>query len=128
MTAKEMREFKHVLEHEQEVAARAASRRRQSIAIEQSAETFEQIGYAGERELAMADLSRHSDLIRQIQAALRRIEKGTFGICQACRKPIPMKRLVAVPWTARCVRCQQAADAQDSRIPDSVDQTRTAAA
>ena len=61
----------------------------------------------------MADLSRRSDLLRQIRAALGRIENGTFGVCQHCRKAIPPKRLMAVPWTPLCIRCQETADGQD---------------
>ena len=49
-------------------------------------------------------------MIRQIRAALGRIEAGTFGVCQRCRKPIRAKRLIAVPWTALCIRCQEKAD------------------
>ena len=54
MTPRELVKFKKVLENEQDAALRAALQRRQSIAIEQSADAFEQIGYAGERELALA--------------------------------------------------------------------------
>ena len=86
-----------------------------------AAEAFEQIGYASERELALADLSRHSELIRQIRAALGRIEDRTFGVCQYCRKPIRPKRLMAVPWTPLCIRCQETADGQDGAVSYSAD-------
>ena len=113
MTEKELLSFKKILGTEQDAAVRAALRRRQSIAIEQSAEEIEQISYDTERELAVADISRHSDLVRQIRAALGRIENGTFGVCQCCRKPIRLKRIKAVPWTSLCIRCQETVDGQD---------------
>lgn len=128
MTPKELLRFKTVLEGEQDALVRAALQRRQSIAIEQSPEALEQISYASERELALADLSRHSDLIRQIRAALGRIETGTFGVCQCCRKPIFPKRLIAVPWTALCIRCQETADGQDKAGLHSADEIRATAA
>ena len=123
MTPKELLKFKKALENEQDTVVRAALQRRQSIAVEQSADAFEQINYATERELALADLSRHSELIRQIRAALGRIEARTFGVCQRCRKAIRPKRLIAVPWTPLCLQCQELADGQDS-----VDEMRATAA
>lgn len=40
-----------------------------------------------------------------IEAALRRIEAGTFGLCQTCGKPIAPERLVAIPGANDCVDC-----------------------
>jgi DnaK suppressor protein len=40
-------------------------------------------------------------LLTQVQAALKRIEQGTYGKCVECGRPIPEKRLEAIPWAAR---------------------------
>jgi DnaK suppressor protein len=45
-----------------------------------------------------------------IEAALRRIADGTYGICVACADDIPRKRLEALPWTDCCLRCQEIAE------------------
>lgn len=127
MTPKELLKFKTVLEDQQDAAVRAALQRRQGIAIEQSADAFDQVIYA-ERELALADLSRHSALIRQIRAALGRIAAGTFGVCQGCRRPISPKRLLAVPWTPLCIRCQETADGHDRAGLHPADEMRATAA
>jgi len=82
-----------------------------------------QINYATERELALAGLSRHSELLRQIQAALCRIEARTFGVCQRCQTAIRRKRLIAIPWTPLCIQCQELADGHDS-----IDELRATAA
>ena len=42
-------------------------------------------------------------LLTEVQAALKRIEDGTYGKCIDCGKPIPEKRLEAIPWASRCV-------------------------
>ena len=42
-------------------------------------------------------------LLKEIDAALQRIEDGTYGICEGSGKPIPKKRLEALPWTRYCV-------------------------
>lgn len=43
--------------------------------------------------------------LRQINAALERIEKGDYGVCVNCGEPIPEKRLEIIPHAARCARC-----------------------
>lgn len=46
-------------------------------------------------------------LLAQVEAALARIENGTYGKCVDCGHPIPEKRLEAIPWAARDVRCEE---------------------
>lgn len=46
-------------------------------------------------------------LLREVQAALRRIESRTYGICWECEEAISVKRLNAVPWAKYCVSCQE---------------------
>jgi DnaK suppressor protein len=45
--------------------------------------------------------------LQMVEAALRRIEDGAFGICLVCGEAINPKRLRAVPWTQLCVSCQE---------------------
>lgn len=42
-------------------------------------------------------------LLEEIEAALRRIADGTYGLCVTCGKPIATERLEAVPYAARCI-------------------------
>ncbi len=49
------------------------------------------------------------DTIRQIDAALQRIEDGTYGICAVCGKPIGEERLRAIPWATLCIDDQRTA-------------------
>ena len=44
--------------------------------------------------------------IRMTEAALDRIERGTFGVCVSCGDDINPRRLDALPWTQHCLRCQ----------------------
>lgn len=43
--------------------------------------------------------------LRNIDTALTRMAEGDYGRCEACRRPIRVKRLRAVPWTRYCVKC-----------------------
>jgi RNA polymerase-binding transcription factor DksA len=46
-----------------------------------------------------------------IDDALRRIDEGTYGTCEACGKPIAPERLAAIPWARLCIDDQRKADA-----------------
>jgi RNA polymerase-binding transcription factor len=46
-------------------------------------------------------------LLREISAALRRIDHDDYGVCLECSEPISPKRLDAVPWARYCVVCQE---------------------
>jgi DnaK suppressor protein len=46
-------------------------------------------------------------LLTEVQRALKRIENGTYGKCVTCGQPIPEKRLEAIPWAARDVKCEE---------------------
>jgi DnaK suppressor protein len=45
--------------------------------------------------------------LRLVDEALDRVQSGDFGVCLACEKPIPPKRLQALPWARYCVPCQE---------------------
>ena len=46
-------------------------------------------------------------LLRAIEAALARINHGTYGVCTVCKQPIFKARLDAVPWTHLCRECKE---------------------
>ena len=56
-----------------------------------------------EKELSVDRNTR--DLLAQVDQAMRAVEEGTYGTCQVCEDPIPVARLEALPYTARCVEC-----------------------
>ena len=45
--------------------------------------------------------------VSEIEAALRRIDDGTYGVCEVCGKPIAPERLAAIPWARRCIDDQR---------------------
>jgi DnaK suppressor protein len=94
-------------------------RKRDDIAIQKSADQMDEIQYASERDLAIRNVDRESTLLRQQRAALRRIHDGSFGICIDCQSAIRPKRLAAVPWAARCIQCQNAADGDGQESTES---------
>jgi RNA polymerase-binding transcription factor DksA len=61
---------------------------------------------AYDRDFALNLLSHAQDGLYQIDQALRRIESGTYGICEMSGQPIAHERLEAIPWARFTVECQ----------------------
>jgi RNA polymerase-binding transcription factor DksA len=59
-----------------------------------------------DRDFALSLLSADQDSVYEIEEALKRIEKKTYGICELTAKPIPRARLEAIPWTRFTVEAQ----------------------
>ena len=59
-----------------------------------------------DRDFALSLLSSDQDAIYEIEEALKRIEKNTYGVCELTGKPIPKARLEAIPWTRFTVQAQ----------------------
>jgi DnaK suppressor protein len=61
--------------------------------------------FAQQRDLALRD---HNQIqIAAVDAALARLDAGTYGICVTCGKPISDARLEALPAAAHCIECQR---------------------
>ena len=87
-----------------------ASSRIEDLQIENLADPLDQIKSALDREMAMNQLEVQAQLVQDVRAALDAIDDGTYGFCESCEEPIPVKRLEAVPWARRCVPCQMAVE------------------
>jgi DnaK suppressor protein len=63
--------------------------------------------FAQQRDLALRDRTlQHLELV---EAALARLDAGTYGACTSCGRPIAPGRLEAIPWAGLCIDCQRTA-------------------
>ncbi len=120
MSKNELNKYKTLLETKQAELA-GGLRNREGIAIEKTADALDEVQLAGERELAIRNLDRESNMLRNVRGALSRIADGSYGICMHCEEDISPKRLNAVPWTAYCIKCQEAADRHEFETVDAYD-------
>ncbi|HEX5825187.1 MAG TPA: TraR/DksA C4-type zinc finger protein [Candidatus Limnocylindrales bacterium] len=65
-----------------------------------ASQVFEQ-----QRDLALRD--KDEQHLEAVEAALARLDAGTFGTCVRCGRPIAPERLDALPWAAHCIECQR---------------------
>ena len=68
-----------------------------------------------EEELALTLLGKEGEVLAEVNAALARLDAGTFGKCEACGKAIPRPRLDALPYTPHCIDCARAIQTRDPR-------------
>ena len=61
---------------------------------------------AYDRDFALSLLSQEQDALYEIEEALKRIDGGTYGVCEMSGKPIPHARLEAIPFARYTVECQ----------------------
>jgi DnaK suppressor protein len=107
-----------LLSMEADLAGRLGNR--DGIEIEKAADPLDEVQSAGERELAIRNLHRDSNLLRKVRSALARVADGTYGECLHCDAEIKTKRLAAVPWTPYCIQCQEAADRQEFQTTEDL--------
>ncbi len=77
---------------------------------------------AYDRDFALSLLSQEQDALYEIDQALKRIELGTYGVCEMSGKPIMHARLEAIPFARFTVECQSQLEKQNkaSRVRQSV--------
>ena len=61
---------------------------------------------AYDRDFALSLLSQEQDALYEIEEALKRVDAGTYGVCEMSGKPIPHARLEAIPFARFTVECQ----------------------
>ena len=60
-----------------------------------------------DREFTLGLASNEQQSLNKIDAALRKIDEGTYGDCEECGKAISQKRLMAMPHACLCIKCQE---------------------
>ena len=120
MTRTDLEKFRNILETKRSELS-GSLRNRDEIVIEKAPDALDEVQLAGERELAIRNLDRDSNMLRQIRRALGRIADGSYGVCLHCEEDISPKRVAAVPWAAYCIKCQEQVDRHEIEVDDTAD-------
>jgi RNA polymerase-binding protein DksA len=118
VSAVDTERFRGILEEERQRVQDAISYLHEETPGSLEDETEEIIGNSDNHlgDTATATLDREIDysleensehVLRAIDAALRRIEDGTYGICETCGQPISQERLEAIPYATQCIDCRR---------------------
>ncbi|MFA6091709.1 MAG: TraR/DksA family transcriptional regulator [Elusimicrobiota bacterium] len=70
----------------------------------------DQAGQSLEKEMLFEVSDTERMALDQIEGALRKLEKGNYGLCESCQKPIMKERLKAMPFARYCIGCQNTSE------------------
>ena len=111
LTKKELKKFQELLEEKRKAVL---DRAREMLSVENMA--LDTNDLPDEMDLASSEYlqsfefrlrGREKSLLSKLDLALKKIEEGTFGICEICEEPIGKKRLEARPETTLCIKCKE---------------------
>ena len=93
-------------------------------ALQDTGDSVDQASQAIERELLFELSDNERMTLDQIEAALRKMEKGNYGLCESCRKPISKARILALPFARYCIACQSTAESSAPEMLETVGELR----
>jgi DnaK suppressor protein len=111
LTKKELKKFQELLEEKRKAVLERA---REMLAVENMA--LDTNDLPDEMDLASSEYlqsfefrlrGREKSLLSKLDLALKKIDDGTFGVCEVCEEPIGKKRLEARPETTLCIKCKE---------------------
>jgi DnaK suppressor protein len=107
LSSANMKTFRALLLAERASILGASSLKLDVLEVSDNLSAEDQAPLIHDQFVALHYRRQESDKLKNIGLALDRLNSGGFGICQACAEPIPRKRLLAIPWAAHCVACQE---------------------
>lgn len=111
LNKKELKKFQELLEEKRKAVLERA---REMLSIENM--SLDTNDLPDEMDLASSEYlqsfefrlrGREKSLLSKLDLALKKIDEGTFGICEICEEPIGKKRLEARPETTLCIKCKE---------------------
>jgi DnaK suppressor protein len=111
LNKKELKKFQELLEEKRKAVLERA---REMLSEENM--TLDTNDLPDEMDLASSEYlqsfefrlrGREKSLLNKLDLALKKIEEGTFGVCEICEEPIGKKRLEARPETTLCIKCKE---------------------
>lgn len=96
---------KRLVEQRQDVLE-AMKRNRAPEVTSDTGDEADQAQAAMDRDLQFELSDTERNTLDQIEGAIRKIDKGTYGVCEQCRQPVETLRIKALPFARYCIRCQ----------------------
>ena len=109
MNKKDLKRFKIALEQKRDSIINAPGKKAhwENMEPARHGDFVDQAGDDNEVHVNLRLLQIDAKLLRAIEAAIERIENGTYGICTICEEEISLARLKAIPWTSVCIACKE---------------------
>lgn len=100
--------FARLLKSKRDELMHQLRERRQEVLVERTTEDEGGLAsWAQMEHMAFTNIEQGQKTLKEVDAALARVDRGTYGICEGCEQPIPEARLRALPWARFCVQCTE---------------------
>ncbi len=110
LSAGEISKFRDVLgQRREDLVAIVNRKKEEELQVAEEAEMGDEADVATrsvEKDIFFELTDAEKQTLDMVEAALRKIEKGIFGRCEACQKPVGRQRLDVMPWARYCIQCQ----------------------
>ena len=110
MNKKELKRFEELLTEERNSIVKKANKtltEEAALDVNELPDEIDQASAEYSQSFIFRLRDREKYYLSKIDTALKKIEDGTFGVCEACEEHINMKRLQARPVTTLCIRCKE---------------------
>jgi DnaK suppressor protein len=110
LTKKEMKKFQELLEERRKLVIERARQLMSEGMVLDTNDLPDEMDLAASEYIQSMDFrlrGREKSLLSKLDLALKKIEDGTFGLCESCDDPIGKKRLEARPETGLCIKCKE---------------------
>ena len=110
LTKKELKKFQELLEEKRKLVLERARQMMSEGMVLDTNDLPDEMDLASSEYIQSFEFrlrGREKSLLSKLDSALRKIEDGSFGICDVCEEPIGKKRLEARPETSLCIRCKE---------------------
>jgi DnaK suppressor protein len=79
----------------------------EALAIVQTPDEVEFAVKTAEQDVSAVTADLRNQTLREVENALTRVSRGSYGVCEACGEEIAPARLKAIPWARCCVPCEE---------------------
>ena len=119
LTKKELKKFQELLEDKRKsVLERARQMLSEGMILDQN-DLPDEMDLASSEYIQSFEFrlrGREKSLLSKLDLALKKIDDGTFGICEVCEEPIGKKRLEARPETSLCIKCKEDQEREERKM------------
>lgn len=117
LTHAQLEEFRKILQEKREKLLHEAKRTLDSEMVIEADERMDEVDQASSEYMQAFSFrlrGRERFLMDKIEHALRKIEEGTYGVCEECEESISLKRLHARPEAQLCIQCKEAQEKEEA--------------
>jgi DnaK suppressor protein len=110
LTKKELKKFQELLEDKRKVVLDRARQMLSEGMVLDANDLPDEMDLASSEYIQSFEFrlrGREKSLLSKLDLALKKIEDGSFGVCEICDEPIGKKRLEARPETSLCIKCKE---------------------